>query len=190
MNKKKVEEFVRRLITEGLGFDLTDPNLRDTPNRIARMYCDEFFCNEGCEFSGLSSFPNEEGYDQIVLHDLIHFTSICSHHFLPFSGHAWFLYIPNKRLVGASKPSRLIDHYSRRPQLQENIGHQAMRAFEAEVEPQGTMIVMRCIHGCMKCRGIKQNRAGLTTSVISGAFKKPDVKQEGWNMINLSLKDG
>jgi GTP cyclohydrolase I len=188
MNPKLVEYYFERLMTEGLGFDLDDPNLSGTPERIAKMYCTEWFKGTTSEFSDFKSFPNTEGYKQIICFDKIHFSSVCSHHFLPFTGYAWLLYIPKEKLVGMSKPSRLIAHYSSRPQLQENLTHQVLNQFAEAIQPEGTMVVMRALHECIMCRGAKQtNGAGMITDALHGCFSAPDVKAEGLELIKLSL---
>ena len=191
MNEHLVAVLFEQLMTEGLGFDLTNPNLTETPLRVAKMFCREFFPNCNTEFKDFKAFPNTYNYDQIIVSDRIFFVSTCSHHFLPFVGHAWLLYIPKHKLIGASKCSRLINHYAGRPQLQENLGHEVMNAFNKSIEPRGTMIVMRAVHQCMKCRGAKQyGGAGMTTSCVSGYFyEDPTVKQEGFDLIKLSLMD-
>ncbi len=184
----KSENHIRQMITEGLGLDITDPNLSDTPKRISKMY-GEFFESVNVEFEGMTTFPNEKGYDQIILMDRIHFTSICSHHFLPFDGYAWFGYIPDEKLLGASKPARIIAHYSKRPQLQENLCHDVLNCIESQLQPLGSMLVMRAIHGCMSSRGICQyNNAGMITSAVSGVFKESKVvKDECLDLIKLSM---
>jgi GTP cyclohydrolase I len=188
MNQEQIEKLFRLIIESGLGFDPKDPNLIDTPKRIAKMYCQEWFRNVNSEFDDFKSFPNSENYRQIVCFDKIQFSSICSHHFLPFTGFAWLLYIPQNRLIGASKSSRLIEHYSARPQLQENLTHQILNRFVEGVVPQGAMVVMRAIHECMRCRGAKQtNGSGMITDALYGCFKEPDVKAEGLELIKLSL---
>jgi GTP cyclohydrolase I len=188
MDQLKVQIYFGKLMEEGLGFDLSDPNLIDTPKRIAKMYCTEWFKGINSEFSDFKSFPNSEHYKQIICFDKIHFSSICSHHFLPFVGYAWLLYIPDAYLVGASKPSRLIAHYSSRPQLQENLTHQILNRFAEKIKPVGAMVVMRALHECMICRGAKQtNGAGMITDALYGCFFEPDVKAEGLELIKLSL---
>ncbi|MFW5721492.1 MAG: GTP cyclohydrolase I, partial [Bacteroidota bacterium] len=89
---------------------IDDPNLKDTPNRIERMYKNEFFVNIGVEPKEefFSKFPNDCGYDQMLISDKIHFTSMCSHHFLPFTGFAYIAYLPDKWFIGASKMARLV----------------------------------------------------------------------------------
>jgi len=155
MNPKQVELGIRAALEKGLGLDLSDPNLEGTPSRIARMYCEEFFTGIGKEFHEFRVFPNKYGYDQIIMSDKIQFVSMCSHHFLPFEGWAWILYIPDRWLVGLSKLARLVDHYARRPQLQENLCHEVIMSFNREVHPKGCMVFLRGVHGCTRCRGVK-----------------------------------
>jgi GTP cyclohydrolase IA len=191
VNLEKVREYFSLLMTEGLGLDLSDPNLSDTPSRVARMYCNEFFCGLCQDYNDFKSFPNDYNYDQIIVSDKINFVSMCSHHFLPFTGNAWVLYIPDKWLIGASKPSRLVEHFACRPQLQEHLCWQVINALELGVQPLGAMVVIRAIHQCMKCRGAKQySGSGMITSAITGMFKTdPTVKQEGFELIKLSMLD-
>jgi GTP cyclohydrolase I len=182
-----IEKDFHHLISEGLGFDMSDPNLKDTPQRVSRMY-QELFKNVGKEFNGMTSFPNSEQYDQIIMMDNIHFTSVCSHHFLPFSGKAWFAYLPDQRLMGASKAARVITHYAAQPQLQENLCQQVVNYIEKDLQPQGIMLVMRAIHGCMACRGVYQyHGAGMITSSIRGVFKNPAARNEVMDLIKLSI---
>lgn len=188
MDLVKTEKYARLLLTEGLGLDLSDPNLIGTPRRIAKMYCNEFFANIDKEFEGYSLFPNKDEYNQIILLDNIFFTSICSHHFLPFTGLAWVAYIPKDFLIGASKPARLVEHYAKRPQLQERLQHQIISSFVKVVKPLGTLVYIRATHQCMKCRGVRQhNNSAMQTSSVHGVFEKDyKAKEEVYNMIKLS----
>lgn len=188
MNKRVIEQAVGSIITDGLGLDLSDPNLVGTPKRVAKMYVDEFFKNVGKKFSRLKLFPNDCGYNQIILMDRVYLVSTCSHHFLPFTGYAWFLYIPNKKLVGASKLGRMIIHHSQKPQLQEKLSHEILEDFVARVKPLGAMLIIRALHGCMSSRGLKQSSLGMTTSAVHGMFMcEPSVKQEGLDLVKISL---
>jgi GTP cyclohydrolase I len=189
MNQELAEKHIYSLLTEGLGLDLSDPNLTDTPKRIAKMYCKEFFSTIGENFTDFKSFPNDSNYDQIIMFDHIHFTSVCSHHFLPFTGLGWVLYIPGKKLIGASKAARLLTHYSKRPQLQEKLAHQVARHFMNAVQPQGVMVLLQAVHGCMKCRGVEQYAgAGMGTSIVKGCFLDNSVKSEALEMIKISIR--
>ena len=190
MDQKKLEATLTVALSENLGLNMSDPNLKETPARIAKMWVKEFFSSVGKDgFNNLTSFPNDKDYTQIVLLDRIHFTSMCSHHFLPFTGLAWLAYIPNKKLVGASKPARLISWHSKKPQLQETLCHEVINNFNEVVKPLGTMVLMRGVHGCMSDRGVLQyNGSGMMTSAISGVFKSdPNAKSEALDMIKLSL---
>lgn len=183
----EIQKHFHDLIFDGLGLSQDDPNLIDTPKRLERMYLD-LFKNVGKEFKGMTSFPNTEKYDQIVLMDNMHFTSVCSHHFLPFSGKAWFAYLPDKRLMGASKAARVIAHYAAQPQLQENLCQQVVNFIENELQPKGIMLVMRAIHGCMSCRGVYQYAgAGMVTSSIRGSFKDAAARSEVMDLIKMSI---
>lgn len=192
MNQELTRHYIQMMLSEGLGFDLTDPNLKDTPTRIAKMYCTELFHNTEREYPAedFRMFPNEHKYDQIVMVDNIHFTSMCSHHFMPFSGKAWFLYIPGDNLVGVSKLPRLVEHYAARPQLQENLCHEVLNRFIEVVEPKGAMLVMRAVHGCMSCRGVLQYAdCGMTSSALYGSFANHQAtREEAMALIALSQR--
>lgn len=191
MDIDRTTELMKKVLEEGLGLDLQDPNLQDTPGRIARMWVNEFLSSKECSegFCNLTAFPNEDGYDQIIVLDRIHFVSMCSHHFLPFSGLAWLAYIPGKLLAGASKPSRLIQFHSRKPQLQERLVHEVISEFDRTLAPQGTYLLMRGVHGCMSHRGALQyGGAGMTTSACSGVFRSDlKAKMEALDLVKISL---
>lgn len=188
-NKEKVEHYFRLLMTEGLGLNLLDPNLKGTPERVARMYCEELFPNCFTDFGEATSFPNEKKYDQTIVLDNIWFASVCSHHFLPFTGKLWTAYIPGELLVGASKPARITAHYAARPQLQENLIHEVLNKFVEEVQPRAAMIYARAIHGCMKCRGVRQYAgSGMGGCAIYGLYHTdPSAKSEALQLIQMSM---
>ncbi len=176
-------------LLKALGCDLEDPNMKDTPERILRMYQNEFFKNiEGKPEEDLfKTFPNDKKFDEILHFDNIPFVSMCSHHFLPFSGLAHLLYIPDKVIIGASKPARIIDFFSRKPQLQENLGIEIVDAFEKYVQPKGVMLYMRGIHSCMSCRGVKTGiNAGMAASITRGTFRIHELEMKGFQMIQLT----
>ena len=188
MHSDRIEWHFGKILEEGLGLDLSDPNLIETPTRITRMY-QEIFKGIGSEFNDLKAFPNEKNYQQLIMLDCIHFVSWCSHHFLPFEGLAWVGYIPDKYLIGTSKPARLVDHYASRPQLQENLCHDVIERFDNVIKPKGTIVAMRALHGCMRCRGVKQTgRSGMITSALSGVLLKDNkAVSEAMDWIKISL---
>jgi GTP cyclohydrolase I len=187
MKERIIEDCFRLIISEGLGLSLDDPNLSGTPKRMARMYC-HMFRNAKIPSMELTLFPNE-GHEELIMLDRIHFVSWCSHHFLPFEGYAWMGYIPDKMIVGASKPARLIEHISARPNLQEDLCSDVILAFDMKVKPKGTILVMRAIHNCMRCRGVMQTGgAGMITSALSGVFKEDaKARAEAMDLIKLSM---
>ena len=190
IDQEAIASYMKQILDSGLGLDLQDPNLRGTPERIARMFAEMFSSVDRPEgFVNLTTFPNRNNYEQIIMLDRIHFVSYCSHHFLPFVGLAWVAYIPSERLVGASKPARLIGFHSKKPQLQEALVHQVITQFDEIVKPQGTFVLMRGIHGCMSARGVMQyGGAGMTTSAVSGVFKKDlSAKVEALDLVKISL---
>jgi GTP cyclohydrolase I len=190
VNKSLLELHLKESLSYGLGLNLDDPNLKDTPKRIMKMWTEEFFSSvEKDGFENLTVFPNEKCYDQIIMLDRIHFVSMCSHHFLPFSGLAWLAYIPRDCLAGASKPSRLIDFYSKKPQLQETLSQEVLDCFNEKVNPRACLVLIRGIHGCMSERGVLQyNGSGMMTSAISGVFKTDSkARSEAMDMIKISL---
>jgi len=177
-------------ILQQMGLDISDPNLKETPARLTKMFQTEFLLNANKIPDGIiKSFPNEKNYDEIVLMDNIPFVSLCSHHFLPFPGLAWFAYIPDRSLIGASKPSRVIEFFSKKPQLQENLAAEVVNYFIKETNPKGVMLVMRAIHGCMSCRGAKTgDNAGMITSITRGSFRdNMETRIEALDLIKLSI---
>jgi len=188
MNRKKVEKLFRKLMIEGLELDLTDDNLSGTPARVAKMYCEELFIGLNPETQPkISVFPNNKEYSQIILSDKIYFSSMCSHHFLPFSGFAWVMYIPEHKLLGLSKFSRTVTWFAARPQIQEQLTHDILAFIVERSEPKGAMVVLRALHQCMHCRGVKQHSgAGMVTSAIYGDFEHQVVRAEGMALIRLS----
>ena len=191
MDRVSIAKAACDLVVKGLGLNLSDPNLSNTPDRLQRMYADELCSSLEKESPVLTKFPNGEKYDEIVLLDNIPFTSLCSHHFLPFSGRAWFAYVPYLSLVGASKVARLIHYYSKKPQLQEALSIEIVDHFIKELHPKGVMLVMRAVHGCMSCRGVMTGfDAGMTTSVLRGCFKEDArTRAEAMALIQLSITD-
>lgn len=177
------------MLIEGLGLDLSNPNLFDTPKRVSKMYA-EMFQGLYQPLTEITVFPNEKNYNEIILLDNIFFVSMCSHHFLPFYGKGWVAYIPDKVLMGASKAARVINHFAAKPQLQEDICEEVINFLEDKLSPKALMVLLRAEHGCMKCRGIKQYAgSGMLTSSVRGAFLTDiNAKSEALNMINLSTK--
>lgn len=154
-----------------IGDDPQREGLVDTPRRIAEMYADIF--------SGMEQNPEEhlkvgfeEGHQEMVIAKDVAFYSMCEHHFLPFYGTAHVGYIPNGRVVGASKLSRVVDVLSRRPQLQERLTSQIADTIVKVLEPRGVAVILEAEHLCMTMRGIKKPGSKIVTSAMRGLFRQ------------------
>ena len=183
---EKVREIARhvRSIIETLGLDPRDPNLEETPDRVAKMYLEMFHgLSEGAE-PKITIFPNSEGYQAMVMEKDISFYSLCSHHFVPFYGHAHVAYIPNEKIVGLSKMPRIVEFYARRPQLQERLTEQIAQFMAEKLHPQGVMVVIEARHLCVEMRGVKKPGALTVTSAIRGIFYDRPVREEFLDLLN------
>lgn len=154
---------------ESLGLDLQDPNLVGTDHRVARAYREMLGGLRRGE-PRLSTFPNTKGYAELVSVTDIPFYSICAHHFLPFFGTAHVAYLPEGRLVGLSKLARAVEHFARRPQVQEQLTEQVAGFLDLRLAPAGVMVVVEARHFCMEMRGVRKAGARTTTSAVRGAF--------------------
>jgi GTP cyclohydrolase I len=151
-----------------LGFDTSTEHLRATPQRVARAYV-EFLTAE--EFS-LTTFPNDEGYDELVLARDIRFHSLCEHHLLPFVGVAHVGYLPGERIVGLSKLARVVQTFARSLQVQERLTEQVADLLDAELHPKGVGVVLEAEHSCMSLRGVHAAGSRTVTSALRGRLRE------------------
>jgi GTP cyclohydrolase I len=154
-------------LLDALGLDRSDPTLAGTPRRIARAYAELLTPRE---FS-LTTFPNDEGYDELVIARDIPFTSVCEHHLLPFIGTAVVGYLPADRIIGLSKLARVVELFARRPQVQERMTTQIARWLEDNLDPKGVGIVVQAEHTCMTIRGVGARGATTVTSTLLGHLR-------------------
>jgi GTP cyclohydrolase I len=153
------------------------------------MWRDEFFSCVDCDYTDFHLSPNDRKYNEIIGFHEIEYTSVCAHHFLPFTGTAHILYIPDDTFIGASKPSRIVEHYSKRPQLQESLCQDIIDSFVGGVQPLGAMVVLFGVHDCMRCRGVEQKRAVMTTAAVEGVFmEEKDKEDKGYKLIELARR--
>jgi GTP cyclohydrolase I len=172
-----------RGILEALGLDLDDPNLRETDQRMARMYQEMFHgLKEGSE-PKITTFPNDENYKAMVMERDLPFYSMCAHHLVPFYGHAHIAYIPSDRIIGLSKFSRILEFYAKRPQLQERITEQVVDCLVERLDPIGAMVVIEARHLCVEMRGVKKAGALTVTSAIRGSFHERAVREEFLDLL-------
>jgi GTP cyclohydrolase IA len=153
----------RELLT-ALGVDLGTEATADTPGRMVRAL-DEMLTPS--EFD-LRTFPNEQGYRQMVIEREIPFQSLCEHHFLPFTGRAYVAYVPGAFILGLSKLARVVEHFARRPQVQERLTQQVADCLHKELAPEGTGVVLVAEHLCMTLRGARATGSTTVTSALHG----------------------
>lgn len=157
-----------------LGIDIwNDPNCRDTPHRMAKMYVSELLKGRYVPMPECREFPNILGLDQLYTVGPIPITSLCSHHFLPFTGHCWVGVLPDmtKPVLGLSKFARYAEWIFARPQIQEEATVQLADLLEEKCSPRGLAVVVRATHQCMVLRGVKAGDAEMTTSVMRGELR-------------------
>jgi GTP cyclohydrolase I len=158
-----------------LGVDLDDESLRDTPLRMARMYAELL---TPAPFKA-TTFPNDGGYDELVVATGIPFHSLCEHHLLPFVGIAHVGYLPGERIVGLSKLGRVVEHFARSLQVQERLTTQVARWLDEQLAPKGVGVVLEAEHLCMSLRGVQKPGARTVTSALHGRLRDdPRTRQE------------
>jgi GTP cyclohydrolase I len=170
MDMKKIEEGVR-LILSGIGENPNRPGLKDTPQRVARMYA-EIFAGLGSSAEPLLRPIRGEHHDEMVLIKDIPFYSVCEHHLIPFFGKAHVAYIPGEgRIIGLSKLARALELVAKRPQVQERLTTQLADMIEDNLKPRGTMVVIHAEHLCMSMRGVRKPGSKTVTSAVRGVFR-------------------
>jgi GTP cyclohydrolase I len=168
---------------QALGIELDSESLRGTPGRMARAYAELFTPRP----FGLTTFPNDEGYDELVLARAIPVRSVCEHHLLPFTGVAHVGYLPGQRILGLSKLARIVEHFARRPQVQERMTKQIADWLYAHLHPQGAGVVIEAEHTCMTLRGIQAAGSRTVTSTLLGTLREdPRSRQEFFSLTGVS----
>ena len=170
MDKKKIKAAVR-LLLEAIGEDPDREGLKETPDRVARMYEEIFGQGEEEPRVSLSKQFDEQHHEVVLVKD-IPFFSMCEHHLMPFFGKAHVAYIPNGHVVGLSKLARVVESFARRPQLQERLTSQIAEIINEELKPEGVAVVCEAVHTCMTMRGVKKPGSTVITSAMRGAFRK------------------
>jgi GTP cyclohydrolase I len=150
-----------------LGIDLDREERRATPARMARAYAELL----AAQPFRLTTFPNDEDYDELVLARAIPFRTLCEHHMLLFSGVAHVGYLPGERILGLSKLARLVEHFAARPQTQERLTMQVAKCLDASLRPRGVGVVLEAEHTCMTQRGIRSHGATTVTSALLGTLR-------------------
>ncbi len=178
----RVAELVRRMLVE-LGLDLNDPNLDTTHERVAKMYLEMFRGLDQGTKPKVTTFPNDENYRAMVMEKDIPFYSMCSHHLVPFYGHAHIAYVPGDKILGLSKFARILEFYAKRPQLQERLTEQVVSFLVEELRPRGAMVVIEARHLCVEMRGVKKSGARTVTSALRGIFHERPIREEFLDLL-------
>jgi GTP cyclohydrolase I len=152
---------------KALGVSTDSESMRGTPGRMARAYA-ELFTPRSFD---LTTFPNDEGYDELVLARSIPMRSVCEHHLLPFTGTAHVGYLPGGRILGLSKLARVVEYFACRPQVQERLTKQVADWLQENLEPKGIGVVIEAEHTCMTLRGVQATGATTITSTLLGALR-------------------
>ncbi len=181
---KSIAEHVSAIIT-GLGEDVTRQGLQRTPERVGEAFQ---YLTKGYKEDPdaiLRSALFEDDYRHMVVVKDIDFYSLCEHHLLPFFGKVHIAYIPNgKRVTGLSKIARVVDVYARRLQIQERMTTQIKDCIQRTLDPLGVMVVVEAEHLCMKMRGTEKQNSITTTSDFTGAFTRPETRNEFLRLIH------
>lgn len=168
------EEAARALLI-ALGADLEDEGLRDTPRRMAGSLAELL---TPIPFAA-TTFPNDRGYDELVLVRDVPFHSLCMHHLLPFQGVAHIGYLPGERIIGLSKLARVVEHFARDLQVQERLTVQVADWLQDELRPRGVGVVLQAEHSCMTLRGVRKPGSRTVTSAVHGLLREdPRTRQE------------
>jgi GTP cyclohydrolase I len=182
--KKDVENI---LLT--LGMDLTDDSLKGTPNRVAKMFVKEIFGGlNPAKKPNASTFENSYKYGEMLVEKNITVYSTCEHHLLPIIGRAHVAYISNGRVVGLSKINRIVEFYSKRPQVQERLTMQIVQELQIALGTQDVACIIDAKHLCVNSRGIKDIESSTVTSEFGGKFKEEQTRRELLEYIKLETK--
>ena len=182
IDQEKIERAVSSII-EAIGEDPRREGLTGTPRRVAQTYADFFSGLDQDPAGPLATGFDESHREMVVLRD-IPFFSVCEHHFLPFFGSADIGYVPNGRIVGASKLARSLDILARRPQIQERLTSQLAQVIYNTLKPDGVAVVLRAEHLCMSLRGVRKPGSRIVTSASFGSLKtEPGLRQEFFAML-------
>ena len=172
-------------IMETLGLDLRDDSLCETPKRMARMFVRELFWGlDANNFPRATTVKNKMKYDEMVLVKDITSMSVCEHHFVCIDSKCFVAYIPRDKVLGLSKINRIVEYFSRRPQIQERLTEQIFLALEYILGTSDIAVVINGTHFCVKSRGVEDTSSYTTTSKLGGAFKKnPETRNEFMRLI-------
>ncbi|GAB2771533.1 GTP cyclohydrolase I FolE [Rhabdobacter roseus] len=176
-----------RHIMEILGLDLTDDSLKGTPGRVAKMYVKEIFSGLNPENKpSVTLFENKYQYNQMLVEKDITVFSNCEHHFVPIYGKAHVAYISSGKVIGLSKLNRIVQYYSKRPQVQERLTVQIANELKEALQTEDVAIVIDAKHMCVQSRGIEDTGSSTVTAYYGGKFEQEATKKEFLSYLSLT----
>jgi GTP cyclohydrolase IA len=171
-------------IMDEIGLDMTDDSLKGTPHRVAKMFIQEIFSGlNPANKPKISVFDNSYHYDKMLVEANISFNSTCEHHFLPIIGKAHIGYVSSGKVIGLSKLNRIVDYYSRRPQVQERLIMQIFNELKSVLDTDNVIVVMEATHLCVSSRGIKDESSYTSTIQYGGIFNEKENRNDFFNII-------
>lgn len=187
--KDKIEKIEGHFaeIMKTLGLDLSDDSLMETPKRVAKMYVNEIFWGLDYDaFPKCTAVDNKMLYDEMVVERNVNVQSNCEHHFVIIDGLATVAYIPNKKVLGLSKINRIVEYFSKRPQIQERLTEQIYHALQYILETNNIAVVISAQHFCVKSRGVEDTGSSTVTSKLGGVFKTDNnVRTEFMRLVSV-----
>jgi GTP cyclohydrolase I len=171
-------------IMEEMGLDMTDDSLQGTPHRVAKMFIKEIFSGlNPANKPKISVFDNSYQYDKMLVEADISFNSTCEHHFLPIIGKAHIGYVSSGKVIGLSKLNRIVDYYSRRPQVQERLIMQIFNELKTVLETDSVIVVMEAKHLCVSSRGIQDESSYTSTIQYGGIFNEKENRNDFFSLL-------
>jgi GTP cyclohydrolase I len=171
-----------------VGFDYTaDRQTEDTPRRVAKAWLKDLIVGSVTNEPNITTFPNDEGYDGLVIQSGIPITSMCAHHNLAFTGFATVAYVPGEMVIGLSKLNRIVEWFARRPQMQESLTQQIHDYIADKMDCKSVAVSIACKHTCCSHRGIK-HASVMSTNKFSGVFMERDnlIREELLSAIEMN----
>jgi GTP cyclohydrolase I len=176
-----------KAIMEILGLDLNDDSLKGTPLRVAKMYVKELFQGlNPANMPSMTLFENKFQYNEMLVEKNINFYTNCEHHFVPFFGKAHVAYISSGKVIGLSKLNRLVEYFSKRPQVQERLTMQIGKALQTIMQTQDVAVMMDAKHLCVSSRGVKDDSSNTITTFFGGQFQDEKVKLQFLKYIEIN----
>lgn len=176
---QKIEDNFDEIVAT-LGLDSKDDSIKDTPKRVAKMYVNEIFWGlDYASFPKITVVENKMQYNEMIVEKGISVQSFCEHHFVNIDGLATVAYIPNNKVLGISKMNRIVEYFSRRPQIQERLTEQIYHALSFILDTENVALTIDAKHFCVKSRGVEDTECSTVTSRLGGSFKaQPEVRAE------------